>query len=95
MPRYLNTLGEASLAIAVCDRCHTKQPIGKLVSDPNSPGLRVCQDTCVDNFDPWRLPARKTEDFSVQYPRPEVDISTDGTTVEPPVFPPVIPPDTP
>ena len=74
MPLYLNTLGRQTVAIGVCDRCKMKRPLDFLVSDPNAPGLRVCQDTCVDQFDPWRLPARSTENVTVHYPRPEEPI---------------------
>lgn len=75
MPLYLDTRGNASAAIGICGRCSTKRPIGDLVSDPNSPGLRVCHDTCVDQFDPWRLPARQTEAITVRYPRPDEPLS--------------------
>lgn len=71
MPLFLDTSRESCVAIGICDRCRTKRPIGKLVSDPNSPGLRVCEETCVDEFDPWRLPARRTEDITVRHPRPD------------------------
>lgn len=71
MPLYLDTRGLSQVAVAICGRCHTKVSITKLVADPNSPGLRVCNDTCVDLFDPWRLPARRTEDITLQYPRPD------------------------
>lgn len=71
MPLYIDTLGETVAAVAVCDRCHLKVKIGALISDPNSPGLRVCEDGCVDIFDPYRLPARQTEDITLRYPRPE------------------------
>lgn len=71
MPLYLDTRSETVAAVAICDRCKFKFPIGHLVSDPNSPGLRVCHDTCVDIFDPWRLPARQTEDITLRYPRPD------------------------
>lgn len=71
MPLYLDTLGEACVAVAICDRCRMKVKIGHLVSDPNSPGLRVCHDTCRDRLDPYRLAARKTEDITVRYPRPD------------------------
>lgn len=71
MPLFLNTLGKSQVAIAVCDRCHTKVSITHLISDPNSPGLRVCKDTCADLFDPWRLPPRQTEDITLEYPRPD------------------------
>jgi hypothetical protein len=73
MPIYLDTRSETVVSIAICDRCHIKRPYVALVSDPNSPGLRVCGDRpgCLDQFDPWRLPARKTEDIALEYPRPD------------------------
>ena len=46
MPRFLNTEGMSTLAIAVCDRCKMKRPLAVMGSDPNFPGLRVC-DTMV------------------------------------------------
>jgi len=70
MSLYLNTRGMASVAIAVCDRCHTKQPYSKLVADGNSPGLRVCPQ-CSDKLDPWRLPARQSENITIEHPRPD------------------------
>jgi hypothetical protein len=42
--------------------------------DPNFPGMRVCKDD-LDNFDPWRLPARQTENISLRFPRPDVSIA--------------------
>lgn len=71
MPLFIDTRGEACAAVAICDRCKTKVRIAHLVSDPNSPGLRVCHDTCKDAFDPWRLPARQTENIALRYPRPD------------------------
>lgn len=70
MSLYLDTRGKASAAVAICARCHFKKPLSDLIADPNANGLRVC-GTCADEFDPWRLPARKTEDIALQYPRPE------------------------
>jgi hypothetical protein len=70
MPRYLDTRGEAYLAIAVCDRCRLKVRYTELRPDGNSPGLRVCADCC-DQYDPWRLPARRTEDVTLPNPRPD------------------------
>lgn len=43
--------------------------------DPNFPGLRVCKDD-LDNFDPWRLPARQTENIALRFPRPDVSVAT-------------------
>lgn len=76
MPKWLDTRGYANLAIAVCDRCKMKRPQASLQSDPNFPGLRVCEYGCKDNFDPYRLPARKTERINLRFPRPDVDIAT-------------------
>lgn len=67
MPLYLNAGGP----IAICDRCHLKKYYSELVSDPNSPGLRVCQTGCIDQFDPWRLAPRQTENITLQHPRPD------------------------
>ncbi len=75
MSLYLNTRGLASAAVAICDRCKFKRPLVSLVSDPNFPGLRVCEDGCVDVFDPWRLPARRTENITLKFPRPEVGLT--------------------
>lgn len=71
-----------TMAVAICYRCNMKVYQGDLKKDPNT-GAFYCTD-CVDLYDPWRLPARKTEDIRVQHPRPDNDISADGTTVTPP-----------
>lgn len=73
MAKFLNTRGKASLAIALCDRCKRKFPIGELLSDPNSKGLRVCRED-LDVFDPWRLPPRVTEKITLRDPRPDEGI---------------------
>jgi len=73
MPIFLDTRGNPTLAVGVCDRCNRKFPIGELSPDRNSPGLMVCADDN-DKFDPWRLPARKTEDITVQRPRPDTPL---------------------
>jgi hypothetical protein len=43
--------------------------------DPNFPGMRVCKED-LDNFDPWRLPARQTENIALRFPRPDVSVAT-------------------
>jgi hypothetical protein len=43
--------------------------------DPNFPGMRVCAADR-DNFDPWRLPARQTENIALRFPRPDVSVAT-------------------
>lgn len=76
MPLYLDTRGNTSLAIAVCDRCSRKFPIGMLRPDGNSPGLRVC-DSDWDAIDRWRLPARQPDRIALRFARPDVSIATD------------------
>ena len=73
MPVFLDTTGNATLAIGICGRCSRKFPLDELMSDPNAPGLRVCAADR-DEFDPYRLPARQTEDITVRFPRPDVPL---------------------
>lgn len=79
MPKFIDTLGRNKIAIAICDRCKRKFPYDELSSDPNFPGLRVCQED-KDNLDPYRLPARETEDITLEFPRPDAPISDFGHT---------------
>ena len=81
MPRFLNTEGNASIAIFVCDRCKMKRAIVEAMPDPNFPGLKVCQQGCADDKDPYRLPARKTEKITLQYPRPDVSVAEEGVEI--------------
>jgi hypothetical protein len=81
MPRFLDTTGNASLAIFVCDRCKMKRAIIEQMPDPNFPGLRVCQQGCADQIDPYRLPARKTERINLRFPRPDVSVATDPSDI--------------
>jgi len=75
MPIFLNTEGLANLAIGVCDRCKMKRAFVALGPDPNFPGLRVCNEGCRDNFDPYRLAARQTERINLRYARPDVSVA--------------------
>jgi hypothetical protein len=79
MPRFLDTSGNAVIAIFICDRCKFKRPIIEAMPDPNFPGLKVCQQGCADQKDPYRLPARKTERITLQYPRPDVSVAADDS----------------
>ena len=85
MPRFLNTEGNAVIAIFICDRCRMKRAIIEAKPDPNFPGLKVCQQGCADQKDPYRLPARKTERIALQFPRPDVSVaaSDDGLVLTP------------
>ena len=81
MPRFLDTRGYSDIAIAVCDRCKMKRPHADLSKDPNFPGLMVCNLGCKDEFDPYRLPARKTERITIRFPRPDVSVAVDPSDI--------------
>ena len=74
MPVFLDTRGLSSVAIGVCDRCKMKRTFVSLMSDPNFPGLRVCDQGCADEKDPYRLPARQTERINLRFPRPDTPL---------------------
>jgi len=73
MPTFLDTTGKSNYGIGICDRCSRKFSLTELYSDPNTPGLKVCIDD-IDEYDPYRLPARKTENITLRFVRPDVPI---------------------
>lgn len=75
MPRYLSTRGRDTLAIGICSRCSIKFPLGMLQPDPNYPGLRVCAKD-MDQFDPYRLPARQPDNIVLPFVRPDDGLGT-------------------
>lgn len=75
MPMFLNTRGRPTLGIGICSRCSRKFPLDKLHPDRNSPGLRVC-DADRDHLDPYRLPARQTENITLPFTRIDDPIPT-------------------
>jgi hypothetical protein len=48
----------------------------ELMSDPNSPGLRVCRED-LDQLDPYRLPPRQPDTITLPFVRPDTPIGTD------------------
>lgn len=80
MPRFLNTRGNTTLAIGICGRCSIKMPLDKLLPDPNSPGLLVCEKDR-DEYDPYRLPARQPDNILLPFTRPDTPIPTDPAGV--------------
>lgn len=74
MSLYLTPRSSGSVAICICNRCQKKMHYADLRKDPNN-GQYYCSD-CVDQFDPWRLPARKAEDISLDHPRPDVALES-------------------
>ena len=83
MSIYLDTRGKSTLGIGICGRCSRKFPLDELQSDPNYPGLRVCKDD-MDEYDPYRLPARQPEVIALRFARPDTPIATNpaGTITE-------------
>lgn len=77
MSLYINTEGNSNVAIGICGRCSQKFALVDLMPDPNSPGLMVCSED-IDDFDPYRLPPRETEDVTLQYPRPDTPLPLPG-----------------
>jgi len=73
MPLFLDTRGNRTAAVAICDRCHMKFPYDELVVDRQNPALRVCKAD-QDMRSPHDLPPRKTEIITLRYPRPEEDL---------------------
>jgi hypothetical protein len=48
--------------------------LSELSPDPNYPGLMVCEEDR-DEYDPYRLPARQTENITLRFPRPDTPLS--------------------
>lgn len=76
MPVYLDTRGKSTLGIGICGRCSRKFSLDDLYSDPNYPGLKVCRAD-MDEYDPYRLPARQPEKIALRFARPDTPINTD------------------
>ena len=77
MPIFIDPSGRSTFGLGVCARCWRKFSLEDLHSDPNSPGLKVCIDD-LDDYDPYRLPARRTEDVTLRFYRPDVDLTAGG-----------------
>lgn len=72
---FLNPKGRSTYGIGLCGRCSRKFFLDELYSDPNSPGLMVCEAD-LDVLDPYRLPARQTEDITLPFIRPDRPLTT-------------------
>jgi hypothetical protein len=85
MSIWLDTIGNSVLSIAICDRCKMKRAYSDIGQDRNLPGLRVCNEGCNDERDPWRLPARQPEKITIRFPRPDADVAEqqDAITTDP------------
>jgi hypothetical protein len=80
VPVYLSTRGRTTLGIGICGRCSRKFSLDDLYSDPNSPGLMVCK-VDLDQYDPYRLPARQPDNIVLPFARPDTPIGTDPAGV--------------
>lgn len=81
MAIYLDTTGKSTLGIGLCARCSRKFSLTELYSDPNSPGLMVCKDD-LDDYDPYRLPARQPDMLTLPFYRPDVSIALEPPEAE-------------
>jgi hypothetical protein len=52
-----------------------KRPYSEMRPDGNIPAIKVCSESCSDQFDPYRLPARQPEKISLRFPRPDTDVA--------------------
>lgn len=82
MPIFIDPSGRSTFGLGTCARCWRKFSLEDLYSDPNSPGLKVCLDD-LDNYDPYRLPARRTEDVTLRFYRPDEDLTPGGPIPNP------------
>lgn len=73
MSIWYDPTGKSVYGIGLCDRCRIKMSIADLYPDPNSPGLRVCRKD-LDDLDPYRLPARQTENITLPFTRPDAPL---------------------
>lgn len=83
MGKFLDTRGEAVLSPYICDRCKIRGRFSDMVEDGDKPGLFVHKDGCSDRLDPWKLPARSSEDVSVPSPRPDSFVGSGGPELIP------------
>ena len=85
MSKWLDTIGNTVISVAICDRCKMKRAYTDISEDRNIPGLRVCNEGCNDERDPYRLPARQSEKISIRFPRPDADVgeNQDALTTDP------------
>ena len=82
MPIFIDPAGRTTFGIGICARCSCKFSLDELFSDPNSPGLKVCAQD-MDEYDPYRLPARRTEDIALRFTRPDVALTAGGPIPNP------------
>lgn len=78
MSLFIDPTGKPNFGIGICARCSRKLPLDELYSDPNAPGLMVCIED-LDEYDPYRLPARQTEEINLPFVRPDRPLGNDSS----------------
>ncbi len=73
--KFLNTTGNQTLGIGICQRCSFKFPLHMLMQDPNIPGFLVCAADR-DDFDPYRMSPRPADIVQLPFVRPDVALTT-------------------
>ena len=65
MPVFLDTFGNASLAVFICDRCRMKRPMDEQMSDPSGFGAfqGSVQDEAGETLAEGMLKVYRPEDF--------------------------------
>ena len=84
MSLFIDPTGATTFGLGICARCSRKMKLEDLYDDPNAPGLKVCLDD-LDDFDPYRLAARPTEEINLLYVRPDrplADVVQPDSTME-------------
>ena len=79
---FLNTTGNQTLGIGICQRCQFRFPLHMLQDDPNIPNFKVCAADR-DDFDPYRMVARPADKIQLPFVRPDVALVTPEDEQEP------------
>lgn len=74
MSTFIDPCGEPTYGLGICGRCSRKFVLSELVSDPNSPGLKVCRED-VDQYDPYRLAPRAEDKITLPFNRPDTPVT--------------------
>lgn len=74
MPKYIDPRGHSTFGIGICARCSKKYSLDELHPDPNASGLMCCANGCIDQYDPYRLAPKTTEDIVLMWARPDVQL---------------------
>jgi hypothetical protein len=80
MSNFLDTRGNSTLGVGLCARCSKKLPLGELSPDPNYPALMICADDR-DDYDPYRLAPRATDNTALPFYRPDDPLNTGAAPI--------------